>query len=952
MPTAGFTTVGDTAGRQAKPVGQRREPAPAPGSQIPKPAVDPFTGTGAARFEGNPILDPAFRLQGAGRPVFTSPKQIDEALRLMESDPDIPEQLRFTAEQADAAKKALEAGGKGVDPLGFSPGTAPREPGTGLRQPLATATPPASQPAPKTPTGPSAGLTGDDLKARASAKRDERLRQMGIEPTDEIRAALERGLRLEIDENGTAAFVDERGQRIPLGLNPTAAGQLQDQLGNLSDAQLEDDIRRESQQPTQPGPQTPGDQPGGAPTTQPGGSLPAPSIDQMVGNAALEAVLGSFPKEAAGMAAALRNLYSASGTAEGAQAGLFLSTMEGVQSSRQRAASVLSGLERTITETKDEMKGILGQVRSLQQESLLKQKEAEEQRLAWEAAKRERELRKKQTADIEGRINELGFKGGFGSGNGLKAIREADQEWEDAITEVQQVAGQQRLDLLAKFTTLWNQTEETYLLGMQEALNTYKSDLKGLALTALGMEESFESREQKALETLSTNVTDLRMERAKELLSGAKEARQIARDERTFQATEAERQRNDAWQMFNFAFGSSTDPGLRSKAVAAMSKAGYDLSGIDLSAPPLLIAQKAADADKANRYSPFRFTDTEDRQTMASALNVVSRLPVFSQGPALDYVSGLLERGQRDQAEKYLESVAIRQLSGTQQTAYSSRNTIIQSSEHLIADLKAIQDSSDGRALYQGLRQLDTSDFNIYAKGLQNLKNKFALDKKPELQRIFARLENIAGVIISERYGAAVTDGEMERAREYIAMSGNTLGDMIIKLEEFKKISEMENRNLLDSEMGRAVDYGPPPLPGEGSYDNDYYERRYGSGGGAMSPADGEMRTDRHNNPTAFTVDVARQAGLQEGTDYLPGDPFPGNSGARTALLLGDPVEQTIRVIDAIGFYTGRGKQRWSHTAMSRADWDALSRDEKVKVIRDMYQREGGRTLASLFPNV
>lgn len=101
----------------------------------------------------------------------------------------------------------------------------------------------------------------------------------------------------------------------------------------------------------------------------------------------------------------------------------------------------------------------------------------------------------------------------------------------------------------------------------------------------------------------------------------------------------------------------------------------------------------------------------------------------------------------------------------------------------------------------------------------------------------------------------------------------------------------------------------------------------------------GGYRTDRHNNPTAFTVDIARQAGLVEGVDYVRGDSF--GSGV-TAKLLGDPVAQTIRVIDNVGFHTGRGGQRWSHTAMPKNSWDSLTFQQKSDVVAQMYQREGG----------
>lgn len=107
------------------------------------------------------------------------------------------------------------------------------------------------------------------------------------------------------------------------------------------------------------------------------------------------------------------------------------------------------------------------------------------------------------------------------------------------------------------------------------------------------------------------------------------------------------------------------------------------------------------------------------------------------------------------------------------------------------------------------------------------------------------------------------------------------------------------------------------------------------------------MRTDRHNNPTAFTVDIARQGGLIEGVDFIVGDVFPDNPSQKTAFLIGDPVTKTIEVIDNIGFFTQGGQQRWTHTAFSKQEWDSFTDEEKRRVIADMYQKEGNQGLLS-----
>lgn len=113
------------------------------------------------------------------------------------------------------------------------------------------------------------------------------------------------------------------------------------------------------------------------------------------------------------------------------------------------------------------------------------------------------------------------------------------------------------------------------------------------------------------------------------------------------------------------------------------------------------------------------------------------------------------------------------------------------------------------------------------------------------------------------------------------------------------------------------------------------------------------FRTDSHNNPTAFTTDIAKEAGLIEGVDYTKGDSFTvGNPPVLTlytAKLLKDPIATTIAVIDKIGFFNKANQQRWVYIAIPYQLWLTLGYTIKIWVIGWMYGHEGGIEFKELF---
>lgn len=112
------------------------------------------------------------------------------------------------------------------------------------------------------------------------------------------------------------------------------------------------------------------------------------------------------------------------------------------------------------------------------------------------------------------------------------------------------------------------------------------------------------------------------------------------------------------------------------------------------------------------------------------------------------------------------------------------------------------------------------------------------------------------------------------------------------------------------------------------------------------------FRTDSHRNPTAFTTDVAKEAGLVLGVDYEVGDGFQaGALTLYTARLIGDPIAVTLKLLNAVGFYTKAGYPRWSYIAIPYQGWISWPVEFQKAIIGGMYHREGGVNMLGLFPS-
>ena len=269
-----------------------------------------------------------------------------------------------------------------------------------------------------------------------------------------------------------------------------------------------------------------------------------------------------------------------------------------------------------------------------------------------------------------------------------------------------------------------------------------------------------------------------------------------------------------------------------------------------------------------------------------------------------------------------------------------------------------VQSIQNDMSLLQQSKQNDLALYNMAATAklqnqleaeLSNLDVADPLQQRANLNRVVGQyFEQFWDII--QRSQSQVVDDVLAYAKEHWVSVGKALSENFIKPLQ----SKTEYKNALkakypspksesdkwsytvDEEWNIKVQY-----TWSSQLDLEAIRAMWGSG-------TWKMRTERNNNPTAMTSDVARSLWGVEWEDYIVWDAFQDNPNLHTAYLLGDPIETTIRLLDRAAttgrwaFYTKGWKQRWTHTAMTDEAWLNLSAEEKKNVVLKMLHNEWG----------
>ena len=300
-------------------------------------------------------------------------------------------------------------------------------------------------------------------------------------------------------------------------------------------------------------------------------------------------------------------------------------------------------------------------------------------------------------------------------------------------------------------------------------------------------------------------------------------------EEQRAHETDANNRKEESWDMLIEAF-EKTAPGssFRKSALDNAKKMGWDVGDININ-DEFIDSSISSEQRSAELHDVTPYLNDPEKLALINTASAVADLAVRTQvDNQYRKFKTLIDAGNHDEAIQFMKNFASSNMSAGMKASNAARNTIIVKSGELLTALDGVNDTGKAEEFFKafgevgiemnkraddagGYEGLENTDFNWYTKELQDLRNKFGMNKTPELQELYAKVQNIASSIIKERYGSAVTEPEMALARAFIAMPGDTLEDMKIKIKEFAEFSAEENRQEL-STQGIPVDLFMPGL--------------------------------------------------------------------------------------------------------------------------------------------
>ena len=464
--------------------------------------------------------------------------------------------------------------------------------------------------------------------------------------------------------------------------------------------------------------------------------------------------------------------------------------------------------DQVMENKKEESKKLMEFESEIMKDSLERQRRDEE--LIQE--KIDRDYQRKEDRQIEsnakairGLRTQLGARyGGFGSGKGLEKIETERKEGERLVNEIIE----DKIHASRIHANKLSDLESDYRIGMRDIIIRHDSRVTAAVNFALEqaqiIDNSVQDREdaidEKAITLLRDTFNRLDNIAEEEGTALSNHRRNILTRRDSIRAEVGEKKK-DVLSLYKdhvTIYGNTNKTGLKG-ILKQMRDLGMDTSFINADAPTLQQVKNMESSISTERMSPgkWRFLDENVDTGMSRERDLGMEIQFITSNKKVagtaderaqqaNYLLDLLDQGQYDAADKYMDDLARRTFNendGNMVSAYS-----------IGAEQAA-----------EALAQLDTMDERTFGRFKKYFEKAKSLSDIPQDQawvRVIAGIESGQAIIRNRIYGAALTDQERALSETYLVAPGDRIETMRTKLEGMLAFKNKVERRLLDNARG------------------------------------------------------------------------------------------------------------------------------------------------------
>lgn len=289
------------------------------------------------------------------------------------------------------------------------------------------------------------------------------------------------------------------------------------------------------------------------------------------------------------------------------------------------------------------------------------------------------------------------------------------------------------------------------------------------------------------------------------------------------QKLDENKSRDDARSFFEWSMVSSSDPTIRKQASDAMTKAGFDMTGIDLNAATPAERLKAMEAIQKQQdsglYDVFRYADQESQGIMSDALNAVAapNMSAELQKAQLHKVGTLLDAGKPDQAREAVRGIIVSALTGKPKDDFIAYQQGIKQADTVASDLDALNKKGEIRGLY--------------SYKWEDAKKYLAQSKNADWLDVTSKMSALTADELHQKYGSRLTEFEMKSAENYLPLPKDTVRDALVKIRNLRTLLSDKSETIIGVESGQGGAAGShvgSSSSGTPSYGNDWMQNTLG----------------------------------------------------------------------------------------------------------------------------